>query len=145
MNQARRVRAFLSPRFSRECVYSVNSLAYSGYRQRNRTRTMAQFKYFSDIDGQTIELTGLTTVDNADATARFPGIKAMRADGFSRWAARAADGRVLPVTRMIEMKRNPSRHACNAKCLNGKHNGACECQCGGKNHGAGMFTGLLAA
>lgn len=33
----------------------------------------------------------------------------------------------------------------NAKCLNGKHNGACECQCGGVNHGRGMFTTLLAA
>jgi len=46
---------------------------------------------------------------------------------------------------MITYKQFPSRHECNAKCLNGKHNGTCECQCGGKNHGAGMFTKLLEA
>lgn len=106
---------------------------------------MAQFKYFCDIDGIAVELTGLTTMGNAEVAARFTGVKAMRADGFTRWAARAADGRILPITRKIEMKRNPSRHTCNAKCLNGKPNGACECQCGGKNHGAGMFTSLLTA
>ena len=105
---------------------------------------MAQFKYFYDIDGQTIELVSVTSMDNEWFAINFPGVKAIRDGGYSKRCGRAADGRMLPMTRMIEMKRNPSHHACNAKCRNGKHNGACECQCGGKNHGAGMFTGLLA-
>lgn len=104
---------------------------------------MATFKYFCDMDDQAIELTGLTSRDNKEVAELFPGIKAMRADGYSRWMARAADGRLLPVTRKIEYKSRPSLHACNAKCINGKHNGVCECQCGGKNHGAGMFTKLI--
>ena len=58
-------------------------------------------------------------------------------------AGATMDHQALPVTRKIEFKSFPSRHECNAKCLNGKHNGACECQCGGKNHGAGMFSRLL--
>lgn len=106
---------------------------------------MAKFKYFSDISGEVIELTGLTSRDNKEVAAQFPGVKAMRCDGYSKWMARAADGRLLPVTRMIEYKSRPSLHECNAKCLSGKHNGKCECQCGGKNHGAGIFTGLMAA
>lgn len=45
----------------------------------------------------------------------------------------------------IEYKARPSLHECNAKCLNGKHSGTCECRCGGKNHGRGMFTKMLEA
>lgn len=106
---------------------------------------MARFKYFSDVNGEAVEITGLTNMDNPAFAAQFPGVKGMRADGYSKWVARAADGKVLPVTRMIDYKKQPSLHECNAKCLNGKHNGTCECQCGGKNHGRGMFTELLAA
>lgn len=106
---------------------------------------MAQFKYFADIDGQSIELLIVTTMANAWFARKFPDVKAIRVDSFSKRCGRAADGRLLPMTRVIEMKPNPSKHECNAKCMNGKHNGACECQCGGKNHGAGMFSKLIAA
>lgn len=107
---------------------------------------MATFKYFSDITGEAIELTGLHSMDNSKFAALWPEIRGIRADGYTKWVARTATGAdaVLPVTRMIEMKRHPSRHECNAKCLSGKHNGACECQCGGKNHGRGMFSHLVA-
>lgn len=106
---------------------------------------MATFKYFSDITGDAVELKGLQPMDNAKFAAQWPAVKGIRADGYTKWVARDAVGTLLPITRMIEMKRFPSRHECNAKCLNGKHNGACECQCGGKNHGAGMFTSMLEA
>ena len=108
---------------------------------------MSGFKYFSDVTGQAVELKGIHQMDNAKFAALWPEIKGIRADGYSKWVARSVDGSnvVLPVTRMIEMKRAPSLHECNAKCLNGKHNGTCECQCGGKNHGRGIFTGLLKA
>lgn len=42
---------------------------------------------------------------------------------------------LYPAERAIEYKRNPSKHECNAKCLNGHVNGRCECRCGGENHG----------
>ena len=44
---------------------------------------------------------------------------------------------LLPVERAIQYRKFASLHVCNAKCVNGKHNGTCECQCGGKNHGLG--------
>ena len=113
--------------------------------QRNGADDMATFKYFSDITGDAVELKGLQQMDNAKFAAQWPGFKGIRADGYTKWVARNAAGALMPVTRMIEMKRSPSRHECNAKCLNGKHNGVCECQCGGKNHGAGMFTSILEA
>ena len=108
---------------------------------------MATIKYFSDITGQATELKGLHQMDNAKFATLWPGLKGIRADGYTKWVAHTANGAnaVLPVTRMIEMKRFPAKHECNSKCLNGKHNGACECQCGGKNNGRGMFTQLLAA
>ncbi len=112
---------------------------------------MATFKYFSDRDGITIQLAGLSQMDNAEFVRRFPGIKGMRVDGFSMrvgYAAgpgNAARGMELPMTRAIKMKRFPTRHECSAKCLHGKRNSACECQCGGRNHGRGMFSRLLKA
>lgn len=40
--------------------------------------------------------------------------------------------------RVIQYKSNPSRHECDARCINatGKIM-KCECSCGGKNHGRG--------
>ena len=108
---------------------------------------MAHFKYFSDTTGEAIELRAIHQMNNAKFAALWPGVKGLRADGYTKWVAHAVAGVdvVLPVTRMIEMKRFPSRHECSAKCLNGKYNGTCECQCGGKNHGRGVFTALLEA
>jgi hypothetical protein len=108
---------------------------------------MATIKYFSDITGEAIELKGLHQMDNSQFAARWPGVKGLRADGFSKWVTHTATGAdaLLPVTRKIEMSRFPSLHECNANCLNGKHDGACECRCGGKNHGRGMFSQLLVA
>lgn len=40
--------------------------------------------------------------------------------------------------RVIEYKSNPSRHECDARCLNATGRiMKCECACGGKNHGRG--------
>ena len=113
---------------------------------------MANIKHFSDFNGETIELRTITQMDNKEFARRFPDVKGRRADGFTMWVGLGPNGHtrfvgdtadLLPVTRSIEYKQFPSRHQCNAKCLGGKVNGTCECQCGGKNHGAGMFTSLL--
>lgn len=44
------------------------------------------------------------------------------------------------VERTIEYKSRPSRHECDARCLNATGRiMKCECSCGGKNHGRGAF------
>jgi hypothetical protein len=109
---------------------------------------MANFKYFSDINGETVELVIVSQMRNEEFARRFPGVKGFRLDSFSKRVGYAAgatkDGQELPMTRAIEYKSFPSRHECNAKCMGGKVNGMCECKCGGKNHGAGMFRSLIA-
>lgn len=45
-----------------------------------------------------------------------------------------------PITRTIVMKANPSRHECDARCMNATGRTMnCECSCGGANHGKGRF------
>lgn len=51
----------------------------------------------------------------------------------------------VPVERAIKYKSNPSKHECDAKCLNGSVRGVCECRCGGKNHGVGSVRVCEAA
>ena len=106
---------------------------------------MANFTYFFDSADTAIELVSVTTIDNAAFQKQWPGVKGVKDDGYSMRVGICAKGVQYPITRAIEMKRNPSNHQCNAKCLNGSHRGVCECQCGGKNHGRGMFTSLVAA
>ena len=91
-------------------------------------------KYFNGVQ----ELTQVQGYPNAQFLAAG-GIrsKANAYDSFERLMGRTADGRILPVERAIAYKSAPSRHVCNARCVNGSINGVCECQCGGKNHGIG--------
>lgn len=104
---------------------------------------MATYKYFSDHGGQPVELERVTEIDNKLFEKLFQGVKGLRFDGYSKYVGYAQGGTaMLPATRKIEYKARPSLHKCNAKCLNGKATGACECQCGGKHHGAGLFAKL---
>lgn len=107
--------------------------------------TMNRFKYFNDTTGEAIELKNPYGMDNKEFATKFPGVKGFRYDGYSMWVGYPLQGTggPLPITRKIEYKAFPSKHECNAKCMGGKINGTCECQCGGKNHGAGMFTSLV--
>lgn len=44
----------------------------------------------------------------------------------------------LRASRKVEMKSNPSRHECDARCIHATGRVMkCECSCGGKNHGKG--------
>lgn len=101
-----------------------------------------EYRYFFDRNGKTIELAkGAYLVSKTSTEAKsifkaFPDIK-VRALGGDIWVGLTEDGFNMPVTRKIEYKRRPSLHECNARCMNGKCNGVCECQCGGKNHGVG--------
>ncbi len=107
---------------------------------------MANIKHFS---GET-ELENIFGLDNAKFAAAFPGVKGRRWDGFQklvgypvsdRTAIASGLRKLLPVERSIEYKRNPSKHACDARCLNATGRVMkCECSCGGKNHGKGAFS-----
>ena len=99
---------------------------------------MATFRYFADMNGTQIELTHWGSLRNADFAAKFPGIKGKKCDSFSKWIGKDSNGVILPITRSIERKANPSNHKCDARCLNAT-GFKCECSCGGKNHGAGNF------
>lgn len=101
---------------------------------------MTAIKYFN---GQT-ELTDPHGMQNTKFAAF--GVKGIWYDSFSRFVGRTADGRILPVERRVQYKtNNPSKHLCDARCLNatGKIMN-CECSCGGKNHGAGSFNCIAA-
>ena len=97
---------------------------------------MANIKHFADWNGQTVELSGIHGMRNAAFVATF-NIKGRWYDSFSRLVGYAPDSNtILPVTRVVEFKSNPSRHECDARCLHAKGKiMRCECSCGGKNHG----------
>ena len=84
-------------------------------------------------------------MDNAPFAAAFPGIEGRKYDSFQRFVGyRPGTRETLPVTRTIEYKSFPSKHACDARCMNARGR-ICECSCGGKNHGAGSFNCLPVA
>jgi hypothetical protein len=106
---------------------------------------MASIRYFSDLNGETVQVEHPHGMDNAPYAAAFPGVKGRKYDSFSRFVGyRPGTREVLPVTRTIEFKNNPSLHVCSSKCMNATGK-SCECSCGGKNHGAGGFAWLPAA
>lgn len=108
---------------------------------------MATFKYFADINGETVELQGyVQPVKRAEAAVRWPGVSFIRFDGYDIQAMFDANKTLWPVTRVIEMKARPSRHECDARCINATGRVMrCECSCGGKNHGRGFACEKVAA
>ncbi|GLK86651.1 hypothetical protein [Ancylobacter defluvii] len=93
---------------------------------------MAKYRYFADLDGETTQL----------LRVRHDGGVSTKAQSFIGFTE---DGRELRATRMIEMKRLPSRHACDARCQNATGRiMKCECACGGRNHGRGQFIATAA-
>ena len=91
------------------------------------------FKYFSG----TQEVKDIHAMRNAAFVAKFGAINAKRQDGYSMLVAHPVSGpdAILPVTRVIDYKANPSLHKCDARCTHAKGR-QCECSCGGANHGA---------
>ena len=87
-------------------------------------------KYFS---GET-ELKWGEGMKNTEFTSRFPGLKGKSRDSFSKYVGPDENKVLMPVTRIIEYKKNPSLHKCDARCQHAKGR-TCECSCGGKNHG----------
>lgn len=87
---------------------------------------MADFRYFAEINGQTVRLTSI----------QHDGAVSTKASHFS---GLTPDGVRVQATRAIQRKNNPSLHECGPKCVAAKGH-LCECSCGGKNHGKGSVT-----
>lgn len=92
---------------------------------------MANFRYFADINGETVQLTNVHH-DGAVST------KAHHFSGMTPAGVR------VTAARSIEFKANPSLHKCDARCEHAK-GFKCECSCGGKNHGKGSIITCQAA
>lgn len=85
---------------------------------------MANHRFFADLTDGTTVVAKRADYDNG--TRNMPRI--WDADG-ARW---------LRATRVVIMKNNPSRHECDARCMNATGRTMnCECACGGRNHGKG--------
>ena len=90
---------------------------------------MANLKFFAEVAGQTVSF---AKVDNRGHEGRF----GYHADNKS-W---------VRIERVVEYKSNPSKHECDARCINATgRTMQCECSCGGKNHGRGAFQCAAAA
>jgi hypothetical protein len=88
---------------------------------------MANFRYFVDLAGGTLQLDGIANNGAGRGAAAFTGA--------------TPEGRRVTATRMIEYKRNASKHECDARCVNATGRiMKCECSCGGKNHGKGSLS-----
>lgn len=97
---------------------------------------MANIKYFSGTE----ELTRVWYMPKFEFFKKYPGITGLRVDGgWSRAVGfSAVMGREIPVDRMVDYKQFPTRHECDARCMNASGKiMRCECSCGGKNHGLG--------
>lgn len=111
---------------------------------------MASIKYFNG----TTELTRVRAMDNAEFAKQFPGAKGRRYDGYSMQVGSPVGhpsvfvagqgwnhGPLSPVERIVTFKSHPSRHECDARCMNATgRTMQCECSCGGENHGRGAFS-----
>lgn len=96
-----------------------------------------------------VPLTYTREMPRKEFEARFPGLKGVGYDWYSRVVGfpegKREDSDMLPADRKIAYKLRPSKHQCDARCMGGKVNGTCECQCGGKNHGLGNVVSSLVA
>lgn len=115
---------------------------------------MARFAYFADLpDGRVLEWRDGSEYAYTDRMGckRYREVRARVGLFIPNFPQGAASGNVLcgydptlgrvAVTRRVELKSNPSRHECNAKCMFAKGKTmACECACGGVNHGRGAFV-----
>lgn len=98
---------------------------------------MADIRYFN---GETA-LVRVFPMRNPEFEKKFGKARARRYDSFSKFVGYDEAGNVLPVQRAIEYKTSPSKHKCDARCLNAQGKTMrCECSCGGKNHGRGSFV-----
>lgn len=87
---------------------------------------MANIKHFAECNGQPVLLERV----GHDGSIRS------RPENFSGLCPACGVRHIC--TRVVEFKSFPSRHECDARCMNATgRTMKCECSCGGKNHGRG--------
>lgn len=100
---------------------------------------MARFAYFADCNGTTVQLDRIAF--KGGSTKRASSFEGYPVGFTPEFVQGAGWTKRTTATRMIEMKTSPSRHECDARCLNATGLVMkCECSCGGKNHGRGSFV-----
>lgn len=113
---------------------------------------MANLAYFADLpNGETVEFKAQRVPTSTDRMGcqRYRVIEPRVQRCIATWptigAGNALCGYVegkgwIRITRTIVMKAGPSRHECDARCVNASGRTMnCECACGGENHGKGRF------
>lgn len=100
---------------------------------------MTSFKYFTTCQNQTVELSNVGMADDMFDVV-YGGFRSLFSKPYRFQGRCPSCGSSHLAQRAIKYKSNPSLHVCSAKCTGGKVNGACECSCRGKNHGAGAFA-----
>lgn len=94
---------------------------------------MARIRYFAECNGQPVLLTNVG----------HNGKASTRPENFTGHCM-ACNGKHA-ATRAVEYKLFPSKHACDARCLNATGRVMkCECSCGGRNHGRGCSETVAA-
>lgn len=104
---------------------------------------MADARYFATIDGEPVRLANVYYADRQQERRMayeqdvIVGDKTV-GDGtrYNFAVGKGPDGKLYAADRLIFRKSSPSNHKCGAKCRHAK-GGQCECECGGKYHGAG--------
>lgn len=95
---------------------------------------MTTAKYYSGTE----EVQWPHAMKNTQFAEQFPEVVGKRYDSFNRWIGyrvQETGKTLLPVTRIILFKKNPSLHECGPRCRSAK-GPSCECSCGGQFHGA---------
>ena len=97
-------------------------------------------KYFGE-QGQ--ELFDARPTDNRWLDEKFPGVNAVKADGYNKWIGYESKGALvnatyIPVVRIIEWKKTAEPHKCDSQCEDATGH-KCECSCGGANHGKNRY------
>ena len=98
-------------------------------------------KYFATIDGNVVELEGVTFLAS-EVLAERSNVRSSDSMKRVAYEGKVAVGTnpgvpgLIEADRCIGYSRTPSKHKCDARCMNAKGN-QCECSCGGANHGKG--------
>lgn len=87
---------------------------------------MSGYRYFATCGGSPVQLANIAHTGNYSRAQDFTGNC-------------PACGERHTAERKIDYKRNPSKHVCDARCMNASGKiMRCECSCGGLNHGRGF-------
>lgn len=103
-------------------------------------------RYFTTIAGQPVQLKDVKffspqQADYMDDLQASETLRRVMHEGKLAVGTVGDQGALFEADRCIAYSNSPSRHKCDARCMNATGN-QCECSCGGVNHGKGGFDPL---